>query len=322
MADTHSPYAPLFVTEPLGDILDRFDEPPGLLLPRVADEAVKITKLNVIGERQRFGLRVLEAGFNVLFADLDAVFLRNPAPILADGDIIGERIWGRPLSVVKRWGAAICTGFYFIRSTPQTIAIFRDTHKRIVVKRARQKLWQASDQWAINHAIDDAQVRWETPSPMRSISDFETKFADNSRAWGYTTRHRVKFVVLPHVHVARSCPILKYGTRVPPKEDKVETKKFKLWKHLLAHAYALHCFPPHAMPCPGLKHGEKGCDKSVIMGSAVHTHGEVAFDQRQGLWFMKPGWEEQLKSPHTRNFSHWLATQHNQATPGNGPPLS
>ena len=42
----------------------------------------------------------------MLFADLDALFLRSPAPILADGDIIGERIWGRPLSVVKRWDAA------------------------------------------------------------------------------------------------------------------------------------------------------------------------------------------------------------------------
>mgnify|MGYP006879371869 CR=1 FL=1 len=43
---------------------------------------------------------------------------------MRDGDIIGERIWGRPLSVVKRWGAAICTGFYFVRSNPRTITIF------------------------------------------------------------------------------------------------------------------------------------------------------------------------------------------------------
>lgn len=57
----------------LGATLGRFDAPPGLLLPRVASGSVSITKLNVIGERQRFGLRVLEAGFNVLFADLDAV---------------------------------------------------------------------------------------------------------------------------------------------------------------------------------------------------------------------------------------------------------
>ena len=35
------------------------------VLNRVASGEVNITKLNVIGERQRFGLRVLELGFNV-----------------------------------------------------------------------------------------------------------------------------------------------------------------------------------------------------------------------------------------------------------------
>lgn len=55
----------------LGNILGKFDAPPGLLLPRVALGDVLITKLNVIGERQRFGLRILEHGFNILFADLD-----------------------------------------------------------------------------------------------------------------------------------------------------------------------------------------------------------------------------------------------------------
>lgn len=110
-----------------------------------------ISKLNVIGERQRFGLRVLEAGFNVLFADLDAIFLRSPAHILADGDLIGERIWGRPLSVVKKWGAAICTGFYFVRSTPQTIKIFRRTHFMIATKRQRMPKWQASSTCRVAH---------------------------------------------------------------------------------------------------------------------------------------------------------------------------
>ena len=103
----------------------------------------------------------------MLFADLDALFLRNPAPILADGDIIGERIWGRPMSVVKKWGAGICTGFYFLRSNPRTIAIFRETHQKITAKRTKQPKWQASDQWAINHAVDDADVVWHTPMPMK-----------------------------------------------------------------------------------------------------------------------------------------------------------
>ena len=75
------------------------------------------------------------------------------------------------------------------------------------------------------------------------------------------------------------------------------------------------------MPCPQQKHGEKGCDKSVIMGSAVHIHGEVVFDQRQGLWFMKRGWEEAVRKPNDRrDFFAWLRTQHNGAKPGEPPP--
>jgi len=300
----------------LGQILQKFTDPPGLLLPRVASGAVKIEKLNVIGERQRFGLRVLEAGFNVLFADLDAIFLKSPAPLLEDGDIIGERIWGRPISVVKKWGAGICTGFYFVRSQSRVIEIFRKTHFLIAEKRKRQPRWQASDQWAINHAVDAQVVEWETGEKMKPISDMHTKFYDNASHVGHTKLIRTKFVVLPHVYVARSCPILKHGASKPPASDKAEMKKWKLWRHLLDTSYVLHCFPPDSMPCPKLKHGEKGCDKSVIMGSAVHIHGEVVFDQRQGLWFMAEGWEAALKEPATADFFEWLGSQHNGLRPG------
>merc|ERR1719424_958460 len=96
-----------FMDKELAHNFDGFESPPALLLPRVARGDVEIIKLNVIGERQRFGLRVLEAGYNVLFADLDNIFLKSPEPLLRDGDIIGERIWGRPMSLVKKWGAAI-----------------------------------------------------------------------------------------------------------------------------------------------------------------------------------------------------------------------
>ena len=84
------------------------------------------------------------------------------AELQADGDIIGERIWGRPMSLVKKWGAAICTGFYFVRSTPSTIAIMSKSVNTIIHKRRTQPSWQASDQWAINHAINDQVVQWES----------------------------------------------------------------------------------------------------------------------------------------------------------------
>ena len=99
-------------------------------------------------------------------------------------------------------------GFYFVRSTPRTIKIFQRTHFMISTKRQRmprwdslhalertcsrtwQELsecmacgrWQASDQWAINHAIDDHVVEWEPGSRQRmaGIESFSSKFYDNS----------------------------------------------------------------------------------------------------------------------------------------------
>ena len=73
--------------------------------------------------------------------------------------------------------------------------------------------------------------------------------------------------------------------------------------------------------CAQLKHGEKGCDKSVIMGHATHIKGEVEFDRAQGMWFMKDGWEEAIAQPDRTDFFDWLRSQHNgrvagQALPG------
>ena len=66
------------------------------------------------------------------------------------------------------------------------------------------------------------------------------------------------------------------------------------WQLLLKTSYALHCFPPNSMPGGDCKHGTKGCDKSIVMGHKSHISGEVAFDQKQGLWFMRDGWEATL----------------------------
>ena len=123
-------------------------------------------------------------------------------------------------------------------------------------------------------------------------------------------------MVLPHVYVPRSCPILKHGGAAPPADDMAETRKWAQWQLLLKTSYALHCFPPNSMPGGDCKHGTKGCDKSVVMGHKTHIHGEVAFDQKQGLWFMRDGWEQAVQKPSTKDFFAWLASQHNGLRPG------
>ena len=152
-----------------------------------------------------------------------------------------------------------------------------------------------------------------TPHPTschQPINDFNTKFYENDSHVGHTKLLRAKFVVLPHVAVARSCPILKHGAAEPPKDEKVERRKFGLWQHLLKTSHVLHCFPPESMPE----------DKRVVMGSKEHIHGEVVFDQRQGLWFMARGWEAAIAAPKEKDFFRWLGQQHNGLRAGQAVP--
>ena len=64
-------------------------------------------------------------GLSVVHADADALFMRDPTPLLAEGDIVASRIWGKPLSVVRKWGAGVCTGFYFLRSSNRTTSMLK-----------------------------------------------------------------------------------------------------------------------------------------------------------------------------------------------------
>lgn len=133
---------------------------PAVLLPR-AQQGVPITKLNIIGERQRFGVQVLAAGLNVVHADADALFLRDPGPLLAEGDIVASRIWGKPLSVVRKWGAGVCTGFYFLRASNATVAFAKRVQRAVAAKAASHAAsWQQSDQYFVNTLLDAMGVAW------------------------------------------------------------------------------------------------------------------------------------------------------------------
>ena len=56
------------------------------------------------------------------------------------------------------------------------------------------------------------------------------------------------------------------------------------WQMLLSTSYVLHCFPPGGDPAPGEK-------RFIFMGHPRHTHAEIAFARRQGLWRVDDGAE-------------------------------
>lgn len=248
-----------------------------------------ITKLSVIGERQIFGLRVLESGLSVVHTDADALWLRDPTPLFAGGDVVAERIWGKPLSVVKAWGAGICTGFYYLRSTAPVRTLARAVRDEVARKRARQPSWQASDQFFVNVVLHRYGVRWRggTMAPMTSLA---TRFSDPNASYGVATNDEgqtLRLVMLPHRVVPRACPVLSNAENravsgaARERAPKLRGKA-KFWWGLLQSAFVLHCFPPGGDPEPGEK-------RFVFMGHPKHTQAEVAFARRQNLWRVEDG---------------------------------
>ena len=258
-----------------------------LLLPRARDHNLNITKMNVIGERQRFGLTVLEKGFNVVHSDSDAYWVKDPWPLLStDDDVVAERIWGKPLSVVKAWGAAICTGFYFLRSSPRTIALARTTRDAIAKKRAQQPTWQASDQYCLNVALHRKYaLRWDGNATMLPQSSMETKFHDKSahRGTATTPQGPLRVAMLAHALVPRACPVLSAAELKSAQGKGARGKPAKLrgkaywWQELLRSAVVVHCFPPGSDPPPGER-------RFIFMGHPKHTDAEMRFARRQNLW--------------------------------------
>lgn len=234
-----------------------------LFLPRVREGTVNVTKLNVIGERQRLGLSVLERGFSIVHSDADALWIRDPWPLLETGDVIAERIWGKPLSVVQSWGAGICTGFYFLRSKPPVIALAREVRDAISAKRRRQTTWQASDQYYVNTILGRRGVKWVGGQKMAPMTSMSTRFYEHSPHVGMAAARggsNLTIVMLAHSRVPRACPVLSSGELRALERGNTRglSPKARLWQSLLQSAYVLHCFPPD----PQLR-GER---RSVFMG--------------------------------------------------------
>ena len=282
---------------------------PVVLLPR-AQQGVPITKLNIIGERQRFGVQVLAAGLSVVHADADALFVRDPTPLLAEGDIVASRIWGKPLSVVRKWGAGVCTGFYFLRASNRTLAFARRVQRAVAAKaRSHADTWQQSDQYFVNTLLEAMGVTWSR-GKMASIADYKERMHSFTRDVGVaggSSAAPLRLVMLPHVLAARACPVLKPHDFARPGAK--PGGKQRLWQHLLGAAAVLHCFPPEKASA------QAQAKRTIFMGHPEHIAGEEAFQRGQGLWLLRADWR-QLPRPHQpqpARFDAWLASLDNRS---------
>lgn len=112
--------------------------------------------LPAIGSHQRLWLirglvvrNLIAMGYDVFLADSDAIWLRNPFPILAQfphSDIIASRA-SYPEEIYERLGATICMGFVYFQSNPGTISLWMSVNDEMM----RTK--QPDDQRIFNRAL-------------------------------------------------------------------------------------------------------------------------------------------------------------------------
>jgi len=111
-------------------------------------------KDNLWVTRVRVFAALLRAGVSFIHSDADAVWRVNPREYLSDqnADLLFSQgtVW--PQEAVDRWGFVACAGFFAARSTPATVALFRE----ILTVALREK----DDQRAINLVLLDQLATW------------------------------------------------------------------------------------------------------------------------------------------------------------------
>jgi hypothetical protein len=110
--------------------------------------------------------RLVEAGFNVLHSDADAVWRDDPRSLFAnlDADIVASQGTTWPTSTLQKWGHVCCFGFILFRATPKTRSLLRelvglalsqddfDDQKELNELIAREDLvWDASERYRLSY---------------------------------------------------------------------------------------------------------------------------------------------------------------------------
>jgi hypothetical protein len=112
--------------------------------------------------RMEIVMEVLEAGYDVIHSDADAVWLKNPVQRYFTNppyDMIFSQGTYWPLDVHEQWGFVLCCGLFYIKSTESTLFALRAMY--------RQVLGTRDDQIACNRVLRDLGVKWEIAEEYR-----------------------------------------------------------------------------------------------------------------------------------------------------------
>ncbi|CAN0305813.1 unnamed protein product [Ascophyllum nodosum] len=150
-------------------------------------------------------LCLVEAGYNVILSDSDALWLKDPMqdfdlPEVRDCNIVASR-GSFPSNLGRVWGSTACMGFILFRPSAGMNVI--------LVKMKQLVLKLGDDQRAINTALKELGVDWNTSTDMRYI--LSTDFGRGFVPVGDPDEGGLNVTLLPHNRYTRRCDGIPIG---------------------------------------------------------------------------------------------------------------
>lgn len=134
------------------------------LYPIQVDENYKVIGNLWIARTQIWHI-LLMARINILHADCDAQWLRNPLPLLQERDNIDIYFTAGtifPVSVYNKWGFTIRCGFFFAISSPKVCEFFHNLYHETVIAK--------DDQVALNILLSAEIESWPCDKQIHQFS--------------------------------------------------------------------------------------------------------------------------------------------------------
>lgn len=171
--------------------------------------------------------KILHAGYDVFESDVDAIWLRNPFPIIernTDSVFIASR-GSHPPEVSKKYGASICMGFVYIKTCPFTLHMWDQLLPKIVGNPSN------GDQKPVNMYIES-----HYPLQYSHKLTYIDSIKPDTATFQYGDE-QLKLTLLAHHDVVRICDekILENATVAHCLSDKngkdkhIVAAKYKLW---------------------------------------------------------------------------------------------
>lgn len=142
---------------------------------------------------------LLASGFNVLHCDVDAVWLKNPLPLIEsfDADIISSQGTTHPNSCHKAWGHVLCYGFIQLRSNPRAIRLVQQS----VAEAATCESFD--DQRHLNEQLLACGMQWSARSVYQVPCRGGHFTCSPEPILGKNEELGLRVVLLPHAQIQR-----------------------------------------------------------------------------------------------------------------------